>query len=130
MTDSAVQEPVGDARSPAHPLFSYGTLALPSVQVAVFGRPVPSRPDALLGFELNQLTITDPEVLRTSGLAVHPILVPSTDPQAEVAGVVLTLSDPELAAADHYEVDDYARVRARLRSGGWAWAYVAADPRL
>ncbi len=126
MTDSPVEVPDGAACP--HRLFSYGTLGLATVQSAVFGRLVPSAPDALLGFEVRHLTITDPAVLGTSGQAVHPILVRSADPQAEVTGVVLSVSDQELAAADRYEVDDYARVRASLRSGGWAWAYVAADP--
>ena len=37
------------------------------------------------------------------------------------------VDDEELAAADHYEVDDYQRVEVPLRSGGLGWVYVLAD---
>ena len=36
------------------------------------------------------------------------------------------IDDEELAAADHYEVDDYRRVEVPLRSGGLGWVYVLA----
>lgn len=106
-------------------LFSYGTLRLPHVQLATFGRLLEDRPDAILGYRIEQVTITDPYVLATSGQEHHPMLVATPDPTAAVEGSVLELTAAELQAADDYEVDDYTRVTAPLRSGGTAWAYVA-----
>ena len=112
-----------------HRLFSYGTLRLPAVQRARFGRTLAGEPDALLGWRLEAVTITDAQVLAQSGQPVHPVLVPSADPTDRVEGVVLRLTGHELAAADAYEVADYARIEATLASGGRAWAYVAAAAR-
>lgn len=110
---------------PVH-LFTYGTLQLPEVQRATFGRLVPGTPDAIVGYDRGELRITDPEVVATSGADVHPVLTPSADPGAEVPGMVLTLTAAELAAADSYEVDDYLRIEVPLRSGLRAWVYVFA----
>lgn len=108
-------------------LFSYGTLQLPAVQQATFGRLLDGEPDTILGYEVRRLSITDPEVLATSGVAEHPVLVPAADPAAEVVGTVFQITTEELLAADGYEVADYQRAAVLLRSGGTAWAYVAAD---
>ncbi|MFI7135486.1 M24 family metallopeptidase [Nonomuraea sp. NPDC050153] len=107
-----------------HLLFSYGTLRLPQVQVARFGRELDGRPDALLGFRLETVTITDPAVIADSGSDEHPMAVRSEDPQDAIDGMVFTLTPEDLAAADAYEVDDYLRVKADLRSGEKAWVYV------
>ena len=106
-------------------LFSYGTLRQPEVQSTLFGRLVPTVDDTLPGFRLETVTITDPEVIATSGSAVHPILR-RADAADTVAGAFLELDEAELAAADDYEVDDYERVSVVLASGLKAWVYVAA----
>ncbi|GAA2747062.1 gamma-glutamylcyclotransferase family protein [Kitasatospora cinereorecta] len=111
---------------PTHRLFSYGTLQLPEVQLARFGRLLDGRADALLGYRLGYVRITDPEVIAASGSDRHPLVTPSTDPDDAVEGSVFEITDEELASADDYEVDDYARTSVRLRSGGTAWAYLAA----
>jgi gamma-glutamylcyclotransferase (GGCT)/AIG2-like uncharacterized protein YtfP len=110
----------------AHLLFTYGTLRFPRVQESVFGRTLPSEPDAVIGHVLGEVEITDPAVIATSGTAVHPVLVVSTDPDAAVEGRVLTLDDTDLAAADAYEVDAYHRISVTLRSGRAAWVYALA----
>ena len=107
-------------------LFSFGTLQDPVVQRSVFGRELPGVADVLRGFRLGVLTITDPEVIRLSGLSEHPLLMPSSDPTDEVHGQVLTITEDDLMAADEYEVDDYRRITVPLRSGGEAWVYVFA----
>ena len=43
-----------------------------------------------------------------------------------VPGTVFELTAAELARADDYETDDYARVRVRLASGTRAWVYAEA----
>ena len=109
-------------------LFSYGTLRLPAVQLATFGRLLDGRDDAAPGYRLTWVEITDPDVIATSGSDRHPIMVESDEPADAVEGRVLEITQDELAAADEYEVDDYARVLVRLRSGAQAWVYGPASP--
>ncbi|MFT4042168.1 MAG: gamma-glutamylcyclotransferase [Gordonia sp. (in: high G+C Gram-positive bacteria)] len=109
-----------------HRLFSYGTLRQSGVQQALFGREVPTVDDVLEGFRLEWVTITDPDVIAASGSDRHPILRNGEAADA-VPGAYLELDDDELAAADDYEVDDYVRVEARLRSGVNAWVYVGVQ---
>jgi gamma-glutamylcyclotransferase (GGCT)/AIG2-like uncharacterized protein YtfP len=107
-------------------LFSYGTLRRPDVQRATFGREIDGRPDAIVGYHLDYVTITDPHVIATSGSDRHPILKPTDRADAAVEGMVFEISEADLAAADEYEVDDYRRITVPLRSGGEAWVYVFA----
>jgi gamma-glutamylcyclotransferase (GGCT)/AIG2-like uncharacterized protein YtfP len=107
-------------------LFSYGTLRQPEVQIATFGRALDGQADAIVGFDLDYVTITDPHVIAASGSDRHPILRPSDRAGAHVDGMVFALSQADLAAADEYEVDDYRRIAVPLRSGAMAWVYVLA----
>jgi gamma-glutamylcyclotransferase (GGCT)/AIG2-like uncharacterized protein YtfP len=107
-------------------LFSYGTLRQREVQLATFGRPLDGDLDAIVGYDLDYVTITDPQVIATSGSDRHPILRPSDRPDAHVDGMVFAISAADLAAADEYEVDDYRRISVPLRSGRHAWVYVFA----
>lgn len=113
---------------PTHRVFSYGTLRLPAVQRALYGREVTTVADALPGYRLDWLTITDPEVIATSGSDRHPILRRG-EPGDRVDGAFLELDAAELAATDAYEVDDYARRVVTLASGVEAFVYVAGDER-
>ena len=106
-------------------LFSYGTLQQESVQMASFGRLLKGAPDALPGWRREMVEITDPDVLAQSGERFHPILVPG-QASDEVAGMVFEITEEELASADRYEVADYKRIAARLKSGIEAWVYVKA----
>jgi hypothetical protein len=107
---------------PTELLCSYGTLRQREVQLATFGRELDGRPDTIVGFELDWVTITDPHVIATSGSDRHPILRPTERTDAGVEGTAI--SEAELAAADDYEVVDYSRVTVPLRSGVQAWVYV------
>ena len=109
-----------------HLLFSYGTLQLAAVQEATFGRRMPVRPAMLPGYVLDTVAIADRHVVELSGSAEHPFARATADPRDLVEGVVLELTDDDLAAADRYEVDDYVRVAVRLASGETAWLYVDA----
>lgn len=111
-------------KRPAIPLFSYGTLRLPKVQQANYGRLLEGSADALAGYRLAELVISDPEVVRISGKAVHMIARASGDPSDKIHGMVFQLSEAELAATDAYEVDVYARIEAELESGRKAFVYV------
>lgn len=108
-------------------LFSYGTLRSPAVQLATFGRLVAGIDDAVVGYRVQRVRITDAAVVAASSLDVHPILVPTGDPADEVAGSRFEISDDDLAAADRYEVAAYTRVEVPLRSGLAAWVYVLAE---
>jgi hypothetical protein len=107
-------------------LFAYGTLQQSDVQLALFGRTLEGRVDALPGYAVSPLEITDPEVIATSGSALHTVARETGDPLDEVPGTAFRLSDAELAAADAYEVADVRRVTVRLASGHEAFVYVAA----
>jgi len=109
-------------------LFSYGTLQLPKVQRATFGRLLEGRPDALAGFALAPLAVTDPAVIAVSGAAVHTIARPTRDPADIIHGILFSITPAELAAADRYEVDP-VRIEVVLASGARAFAYVGAGPR-
>ena len=105
-------------------LFSYGTLRQRDVQLSTFGRELDGRPDAIVGYDLDYITITDPHVIATSGSDRHPILKPTNRADAAVEGTVFAISEAELAAADEYEVDNYRPIAVPLRSGDQAWVYV------
>ncbi|MEJ0024567.1 MAG: gamma-glutamylcyclotransferase family protein [Rhizomicrobium sp.] len=108
-------------------LFSYGTLREEAVQRAVFGRPVPGTPDAILGYRLVPFTIRAAGAIAISGHADHTILDATGDPSDRIEGLVLALTPEDLARADAYEDAGYKRVKAELRSGaGGAWVYVRA----
>lgn len=115
------------ASSDVELLFSYGTLQLRQVQLDTFGRELTGQADSLVGFVLEQVKITDPTVLASSGQEYHPILRRSSESSDQVSGTVFTISAAELAAADRYEVADYHRVATRLLSGQMAWVYVAVE---
>ncbi|WP_225840137.1 GDSL-type esterase/lipase family protein [Streptomyces sp. NK08204] len=109
-----------------HALFCFGTLLDQQVQTSLFGRTVPTTAGSLAGYRTRPLAITDESVIATSGQDVHLTLERTLG--GTVEGAVLRLSDQELAAADDYEVDDYARRRVLLTSGETAWAYLDARP--
>lgn len=108
-------------------LFSYGTLQLPDVQRATYGRLLDGRPDILPGYILAPLAISDPDVVRISGAAVHTIARRTGSPADLIPGVVFRITPAELEATDGYEVDAYARVPVKLASGVEAQVYVGPD---
>ena len=97
-------------------LFSYGTLRSHEVQIELFGRDVPSRPDTLAGYGVLPVEI---------GGDTHKLAV--VDRESSIKGRVLELTDEELAVCDFYEPAQYERVEVTLASGETAWAYVAAN---
>lgn len=105
-------------------LFSYGTLRDAAVQMANFGRLLSGRPDALPGYVLAPILIDDTAVVALSGKSQHMIAGRSGNANDEVSGVVFEITSAELAAADRYEVAQYTRVLATLKSGLESWVYV------
>lgn len=107
-------------------LFTYGTLRDPAVQQRLFGRLLPGSPDAIPGFRLGSVTISDEAAIATSGTAVHLVVDETGDPDDRVEGIVLQLTPAELAVADAYETADYRRVIVTLASGPEAFLYARA----
>ena len=105
-------------------LFSYGTLQYEAVQLSTFGRKLTGNADALMGFRLSLLKISDPQVIATSGAAEHPVLKATGNHADEIPGMVFDLTPSELEQADKYEAADYKRIQVNLRSGCPAWVYV------
>ena len=107
-------------------LFSYGTLRDEPVQHAVFGRSLTGSADAVLGYRLESVTITDPAAIAISGKSEHLILIPTGHDSDRIEGMVFRITEAELDHADAYEDAAYKRVSASLSSGGEAWVYVRA----
>ena len=111
-------------QAPTVAIFSYGTLQLPQVQIATYGRLLDGSPDTLLGYRLEPLAISDTNVIRISGKAVHTIARHTGEPHHHIDGMVYMITEAELAATDLYEVDVYGRVAETLVSGREALLYV------
>lgn len=108
-------------------LFSYGTLQQENVQLANFGRKLVGKPDILQQYIVGSIRITDERVLRESGKDIHPILSFTGQASDEVPGTVFELTMEELLKADDYEVKDYIRTKAILKSGTECWIYSMAN---
>lgn len=107
-------------------LFTYGTLRDAAVQQRLFGRLIPGTPDAIAGFRLDTVTISDEAAIATSGTAVHRVVVETGDTADRIQGMVLGLTAAELAIADDYETADYRRIAVILASGTGAFVYARA----
>jgi hypothetical protein len=111
-------------QAPTVALFSYGTLQLPQVQIATYGRLLDGIADTLVGYRLEPLPISDTDVIRVSGKAVHTIARYTGDLHDHINGVVYMITEAGLAATDSYEVDVYARIADTLASGRKAFFYI------
>jgi len=107
-------------------LFSYGTLQQEAVQLSTFGRRLRAEPDELVGFEQSLLKVEDPAFVAASGKSLHAIVKFNGRTDSRVLGMVLEVSDEELARADAYEPAGYERISTTLASGKQAWVYAAA----
>lgn len=105
-------------------LFSYGTLQLEQVQLDTFGRLLEGTADALVGYRIEKVQITDPKVLEVSQESYHPIAIRTGHIQDLVEGTSFQISKKELEHADTYEVSDYTRIKVILHSKKEAWVYV------
>ena len=105
-------------------LFSYGSLRDEAVQLAVFGRTLNSTPDAITGYRLRTVRISNWDAAAISGGDVQRTLEPGEGEPIE--GMRLHITEEELKRADRYEPAEYKRIKVRLRSGTDAWVYVRA----
>jgi hypothetical protein len=106
-------------------LFTYGTLALPDIQLATFGRLVRGESDEIVGCERVMITVDDPQVMADTGRGEHASLHFNGKPSSRVPGTVLDLTEAEITEADKYErLAHYKRREVKLASGRGAWVYV------
>jgi gamma-glutamylcyclotransferase (GGCT)/AIG2-like uncharacterized protein YtfP len=103
-------------------LFVYGTLRDSEVQVRVIGRQVPGEPAVLVGWRKDWIQVGG-DAAAIARQDVHPIAVP--DPEGEIEGLVLSLTEKEWPALDEYEGEPYERVAAEQKDGSTAWFYAA-----
>jgi gamma-glutamylcyclotransferase (GGCT)/AIG2-like uncharacterized protein YtfP len=107
-----------------HFLFSYGTLQLERVQLENYGRKLKGNIDLLKGYRIDDLEITDSDVIRKSGKHIHPVAVHSGNETDVIKGMIFEITEEELQATDRYEVSDYIRVMEKFESGKEAWIYI------
>jgi gamma-glutamylcyclotransferase (GGCT)/AIG2-like uncharacterized protein YtfP len=105
-------------------LFSYGILQEERVQLKLYNRIVIMTADRLIGFEKRKIEITDTDFLSRGENKYQTILIknPGASP---VNGMVLELTEKELALTDAFEPVNYKRVNIVLESGKKAWLYMA-----
>jgi len=122
-------------------LFSYGTLKLEDVQLETFGRKLHSQPDALRGYKLVMITITDDAFVVKSGAANHRTLQFTGNSSDVVEGAVeLVVVGPDALAAHAREIGwrDVSKREREISHGmphpgraarawrrwrrGWRWA--------
>lgn len=106
-------------------LFSYGTLQLEAVQMAIFGRRLTGKRDVLPGFEETSLVIEDQAIISISGKTHHTIAKFTGRTSDAISGTVYAVIPEEIQSADKYEVA-CQRVAVVLQSGIRAWVYVDA----
>jgi len=107
-------------------LFSYGTLQDKKVQLETFGRELSGQKDFLPNYIVSTVEIKDESVIKISGTNIHPILKKTDNPEDLITGTVFEISAEELLQADSYEVEEYKRVSATLKSGVTSWIYADA----
>lgn len=111
-------------KSNNHYLFSYGTLQLKNVQLKNYGRELIGFKDIIKNYKIEQLKITDKDVLAKSQQKFHPISITSNNKVDHIEGVTFEITAEELRQTDIYEVSDYKRVLETFQSGKKAWIYI------
>ena len=87
------------------------------MQQSLFGRHMIMHEDELVGFELGSVQ---------HGPETHSIVKETGDAEHRVKGMVLEMTDRELAVADEYEPEEYKRISTVLASGQEVWVYTDA----
>lgn len=108
-------------------LFSYGTLQKESVQRQLFGRLLHGTKEALTGYKLAPIQITDEAFLAKGEATQQQTIVHTGDAIDIIEGIAFELTDDELQHADKYEPSNYRRIQVKLQSGKQAWIYTAVE---
>ena len=106
-------------------VFSYGDLKRPEIQLAIVGRRLRGWADDLLGCEIVEIPIEDPEVAAGTGKTHHQDLKFDGSDTKGVEGMVFEVTREELERIDAFEARfDYVRITGQLASGDQVWVYV------
>jgi len=117
--------PVTQENNQTEKLFSYGTLQRDSVQLDTFGRLLTGNADALIGYRIAMIPITNQTVIEATGDTHYRNLEFTGNENDQVEGTAFAVTIPELEKSDEYEKDaNYKRVQVRLRSGISSWVYL------
>ena len=95
-------------------LFVYGTLKDPLIQRSVIGRKPSQSEDVLEGYKKSTITL---------GGNTYPIVSKHPGSFNHVEGIVMEVSEEELALIDKYETDAFKRAKATVQSGKEVWVY-------
>lgn len=117
---------MSDGSGTVEPLFTYGVLQTPDVQLDTFGRFLHGEDDTLPAFRLDDGESADERGAHAAGAHRRRILRHTGDPRDRVFGTVVRLSPDELDAADEYLMTGSRRISVVLASGLSAWVYVGA----
>ncbi len=93
-------------------LFAYGTLADSEVQMRVWGRLTPGQSDSLSGYRKSEIETVDGK---------YPLIIPNAE--NSVSGLIIEVSDEELAKIDEYEGKEYKRIEIITENNVRAWVY-------
>jgi hypothetical protein len=117
---------VSDGSGTVEPLFTYGVLQTPDVQLDTFGRLLHGDHDTLPAFRLDDGESGDERGAPAANSHRRRVLRHSGDPRDRIFGTVVRLSPDELDAADEYLMTGSRRISVVLASGLSAWVYVGA----
>jgi hypothetical protein len=106
-------------------VFSYGDLRRAEIQLSVVGRRLRGWKDDLLGCEIVDRKIDDPQVAAATGKTHHRDLRFDGSDTKGVEGTVFEVTREDLERLDAFEARfDYRRVTGQLASGDQVWVYV------
>ena len=110
---------------PEQLLFSYGILQRPEVQLDTFGRLLEGDADVLPGYTVDYIEIEHLRWGDGSRPSVEPIVRATGNALDKVTGLVFTVTEDELEAADEYQIPGLRRDSVTLASGHTAWVYLS-----
>ena len=103
-----------------HYLFSYGTLQDEEIQMELYGTVLLGIEDAIKGFVLKSITLTD----QFGNKKDYLIGDYSGRKDDIVKGIVYSISEGQLALTDFYEGPSYKRISVVSENGRECWLYV------
>ncbi len=106
-------------------LFSYATLISKDVQLKLLGRRLNGSKDALEGYKISTVEISDGAFLANGEDKLQKTVEPTGICGDFVEGTVFEVSEEELRIIDAYEPENFHRMNVKLFSGKNAWLFIA-----
>ena len=95
-----------------------------NVQSEILEKRVVGAEDTIEVYCIEQLEIKDLSVLNASQNRMHPIIYFTGDKAHQIFGTLFSVIKKDLLKIDCYEVEDYQRIMAPLKSGKKSLVYV------